>query len=167
MGKQAKPKPANQKGEQRKHNPLTKWSNDIRRRPDLLWDWGLIYDAVEEDLPNDEHRTFLVRKSPESQRAFPEPYDDILLDWELEIQHYAIENKAKIEREHLQNGGTRYTVYVEYQGVGTKIIRKNLLVIETPRGSVSFSPKKHRNQKKFVKKNKGKKEEVAAPIPSS
>lgn len=156
MGKQAKPKPANQKGKQRKHNALTRGINT--KKPDQLWDWSLLYDAIEEDLPNGEHRTKLHMKSDLANRLKP-PYDELLLDWETEIQHFAVENNAKIERTPLDTGGTRYTVYIEYAGLGTKIIRKVLLVVETSRGFVSFGPKKQKRKGQHNKRH----EEAAAP----
>lgn len=155
MGKQAKPKPASQKGTQRKHNPKTRWINT--KKPDLLWNPTLIYDIVDEDLPNGEKRTRYIQKPfEELKNKLHEPYDDLLLDWEVEIQHFAVESEARIEREAISTGGTRYTVYKEYVD-GARTIRKNLLVVETPR-AVSFAPKKHGK-----KKQKKGKEEAAAP----
>jgi hypothetical protein len=159
MGKQAKPKAANLKGKQRKHNPLTRWLNDVRRKPDLLWDWSLLHDAVEEKLPNGETKTFLVKKDfNDLKNRLHEPLDDLLLDWETEIQHYAVENHGKIERTPTATGGTKYTVYIEYAGIGTKVHRKVLLELETPRSFVSFSPKRQKR-----KGQQQKKEEAATP----
>jgi hypothetical protein len=146
MAKNAKPKPANQKGVQHKHNSLTRWMNDVRRKPDLLWDWSILYDAVEEYLPDGTTRTKLVKKKfDELKTRLHPPLDELLIDWETEIQHYAIENNARIEREPIPSGGTRYTVYNEY-AAGAKKIRLNLIVVETPR-AVSFGPKKNRGRK--------------------
>lgn len=160
MGKQAKPKPANQKGEQRKHNPLTRWSNDTRRKPDLLWDWSLLYDAIEEDLPGGQHVTKLLMKDKgELAHRLKSPLDELLIDWETEIQHFAVENQAKIERAPLDNGGTKYIVYNEYAGFGTNIIRKVLLEIETSRSFVSFGPKGRKRKGQHNKRH----EEGATP----
>lgn len=158
MGKQAKPKPANQKGTQKKHNPLTRGINT--KKPLLLWDWSILYDAIEEDLPGGQQVTRLhPKKEEELKNRLHPPYDDLLLDWETEMQHYAIQNQAKIERERLSSGATRYSVYKEYEGVGTQIIRKVILVVESPRSAVSYAKKSRKNKKKA-------KEEVAAPTPA-
>lgn len=160
MGKQAKPKPANQKGTQRKHNPLTRGINTKKATP--LWDWSILFDALEERLPDGTTRTtFHPKSSEEAQRYKDTPLEDLFLDWETEIQHFAVNSGGKIERLVLPTGGTRYTVYNEYAGPGTQIIRRNLLVVETPRGFVNFGPKKNGKQRRG-QRNK----EEAAPTPS-
>jgi hypothetical protein len=159
MGKQAKPKPQSQKGTQRKHNPLTRGINT--KKPDLLWDWSLLYDAVEERLPGDQSRTVLIHKDVNDLRVrLHPPFDDLLIDWETEIQHFAVESGAKLERTPLPTGGSRYSVYNEVHIPGRGFVKKELLVIETPRKFVSFGPKSNKR-----KKEKKHKEQEAAPTP--
>ena len=159
MGKQAKPKPANQKGTQKKHNALTRGINT--KKPPLLWDWSILYDAIEEDLPGGQQVTRLhPKKEEELKNRLHPPFDDLLLDWENEIQHYAIENQAKIERERLSTGGTRLSVYKEYVGAGTQTIRINMLIVESPRSATVYKKQQQRKNKKRAK------EEAAAPTPA-
>lgn len=156
MGKQAKPKPASQKGSnQKKHNAKTRWINT--KKPDLLWDPTLLYDIVEEELPDGQTLTkFVPKKREELEKRLKPPYDELLIDWEIEIQHFAMDKGAKISRDRIEEtGGTRYTVYLEHiPGGRPKVV---LLTVDTPQAA-NFGPKRHGKKRKT-------REEAAAPTP--
>lgn len=162
MGKQAKKKEKIGAVNQKNHNRATKHSR-TKRRPvvwssakdkdgktrqilvqrNTQWDWGRTHDAV----TMENGATKLIAKKPKPHLY--EPYDRLMDDWADSLRGYAEYHKAKVEREPLDNGLFRYSVYVDWNDSSAPkgVSREILLVVES-RKNLNFGSHRRRRKKR-------------------
>jgi len=160
MGKQAKKKETTNDNH-KKHNRATKHSR-TKRRPlvwssscdkdgsqhqviypnNTQWDWSRTHDAV-----NMEDGT--CKLMPRKQRPLHEPFDRLTDNWSDNLIGFAEYNGAKIDREIVEPGLFRYTVYYELLGKSHKKgeNREVILTVESSKNLNFRSQKKRRKRK--------------------
>ncbi len=137
MGKQAKKKNKSEAeiAKQRRHNRSTKGVN-TRKQGSL---WALRQHKVKNDENKDVIEIEQIRvpydamwnpfDSTRYGEYAQEPFDSLSLNWVEEIQHYAIENEAKLDTVTLANG--KYLHKVIKQNKDSKVADEVLFQIET------------------------------------
>jgi hypothetical protein len=98
----------------RRHNPLTRWSNS-KHKGSL---WSIRRETVKrrnqpDRIENVEYYVPHGLLYDPNITGGPEPFDTFKLDWKEELQHYAVNNEAKLRVQPLPNGEYVYRVYKE------------------------------------------------------
>lgn len=139
MGKQAKKKnkTAAQTESQKRHNKATRGINT--KKQGALWalrpfktkdEDGKEITAVEEIRvpPGTQWNPF---DSTRYSEYAPEPFDALQLNWVEELNHYAIENEAKLDTVNLANGNFLHRVVKESKNPDEP--DEILMSVESPR----------------------------------
>lgn len=131
-------------GNQRKHNPKTRWNN-TRRAPTI---WGEFTKTTGKG--KNKRETVEKIKVPHDKMWDPDlldiehlqyPFDLLKLDWMEELIHFALDNKLKLSKTHNESTGVyTYTAADKYG--------RSVLSISSAR-NIMYNPKakKYRGKK--------------------